>query len=442
MSFGPNLNKTETLKQEDRSFAVHPLKILMIFTRLGLTSFGGPVAHLGYFRSEFVEKRRWLSDQDYADLVALCQFMPGPASSQVGLGIGLRQGGVWGAFAAWCGFTLPSALALLLSALVIVNFRETLSDNVFQGALLGLKIVAIAVVAQAVWGMAKSLAPDRQRGSLALFSAALMLFGPGLSGQDFLGLGSGTVLFWQFSVLILGACAGLFWPGLSGEQNERIEPETAKRAPQGPAKSGASKKAIFWLVLFGLFIFGLPLMNALFESPTLSLFDSFFRSGSLVFGGGHVVLPLLDGEMVATGRVDQDSFLAGYGLAQAVPGPLFTFSAYLGAVQIGSPNGVMGASVALIAMFLPSFFLVFGLVPFWERLRLWQPARQALTGINAAVVGLLLAALYDPVWTAIADEALAPPAILLCFALLALWKMPPWMLVLLAALIGAGLGAI
>jgi chromate transporter len=386
-------------------------EVLAVFLKLGLTSFGGPVAHLGYFHTEFVERRRWLDERTYVDLVALCQFLPGPASSQVGIGTGLLRAGVPGAFAAWVGFTLPSALALVLFAYGVGTLESVLGS----GWLHGLKIAAVAVVAQAVWGMARSLTPDRPRATLAVLAAVLVLLVPSAWGQ-------------------IGAIAAGGLVGVALLREGASTPGSVLHVPIGRAFGLVS------LALFFALLAGLPLVAAAIPSQALALVDSFYRSGSLVFGGGHVVLPLLQAEVVPPGWVSNDAFLAGYGAAQAVPGPLFTFAAYLGAVMGPWPNGWLGAAICLIAVFLPSFLLVFGALPFWAALRGEPRAQAALRGINAAVVGLLLAALYRPVWTsaimAPVDFALAIAA----FLVLAFWKWPPWLVVVLAAVAGGLLG--
>jgi chromate transporter len=386
-------------------------EVLAVFLKLGLTSFGGPVAHLGYFHTELVERRRWLDERSYVDLVALCQFLPGPASSQVGIGAGLLRAGVPGALAAWVGFTLPSAIAMVLFAYGI----GTLEGALGSGWLHGLKIAAVAVVAQAVWGMARSLCPDRPRATLAVFAAVVVLLVPSAWGQ-------------------IGAIAAGGLVGLALLREGASTPGSALHVPIGRTFALVSLAAFFALLA------GLPLLAAAVPSQAVALVDSFYRSGSLVFGGGHVVLPLLQAEVVPPGWVSNDSFLAGYGAAQAVPGPLFTFSAYLGAVMGPWPNGWLGATICLVAVFLPSFLLVFGALPFWAALRGEPRAQAALRGINAAVVGLLLAALYRPVWVsaimAPVDFALAIAA----FLVLALWKWPPWLVVVLAAVAGGVLG--
>lgn len=387
-------------------------EILLIFLRLGVTSFGGPIAHLGYFHDEFVVRRRWLEDKAYADLVALCQFLPGPASSKVGIAIGLSRAGYAGALAAWLGFTMPSALALVLFAYGVEVFGSALGS----GWLHGLKVVAVAVVAQAVLAMMRSLAPDRDRATLAVVAAALVLAVPSTWGQ--------------VGAILLGGLAGITVLRGGAPTDHVAMPHAVSRTA-----------AIVAIVLFFAILFGLPLVIAAVPSHALQLFEAFYRAGSLVFGGGHVVLPLLQASVVPPGWVTNDVFLAGYGAAQAVPGPLFTFAAYLGAVMGPAPNGWAGAALCLVAMFLPAFLLVIGPLPFWDDLRRQPWAQSALRGVNAAVVGLLLAALYDPVWTAgitsAADFALASAAFLLLF----MWKTPPWLVVVLSAVGGALISA-
>lgn len=386
------------------------LGLFLIFLRLGLTSFGGPIAHLGYFREEFVERRKWMTDHAYADLVALCQFLPGPASSQVGIAIGLFRGGLPGALASWLGFTLPSAIALVLFGLVLVN-AGGLADAAW---LHGLKVVAVAVVAQALWGMGKSLCPDRQRASLAVMAALGASLIPGAFGQ--------------VGVIALGALAGWMW----------LRADAALPHSPYPVRYG-KRASVAILLVFGGLLFLLPTIATQNGGYVWQLFDSFFRAGALVFGGGHVVLPLLQAETVPAGWVSNDAFLAGYGAAQAVPGPLFTFAAYLGAVSTQSPNGWLGAAIALVGIFLPSFLLVVGALPLWEGARRHPAMQRAVLGINAAVVGLLLAAFYNPVWTSailsVNDFVLAAGA----FLLLVFWKAPPWLVVILCAAL-AGLG--
>lgn len=382
---------------QDRS----PWAVFLIFLRLGLTSFGGPVAHLGYFREEFVARRRWLTESAYADLVALCQFLPGPASSQVGLALGFSRAGYGGAFAAWLGFTAPSALLLILFALGLSQAEA----GIGAGALHGLKVVAVAVVAQAVWGMGRSLCPDAPRFTLMAAAACCALLFPSVWGQ--------------MGAILAAGLAGLLL----------FKPEDSA-APEAAAPGLSRRAGAFWLALFFGLLVGLPFLAELAPFRAVALVDSFYRAGALVFGGGHVVLPLLQAETGPSGLVGEDLFLAGYGAAQAVPGPLFSFAAFLGAAMNQPPSGWLGGILALLAIFAPGAFLLLGALPFWEDLRRNRRMRAALTGINAAVVGLLLAALYDPVWTAAIhapqDFALA----LAAFAALIFWKAPPWLVVL------------
>ena len=395
--------------RSDARSAGNAWEVFRIFLRLGLTSFGGPVAHLGYYRAEFVERRKWLDEAAYADIVALCQFLPGPASSQVGMSIGILRAGLPGAPAAWLGFTMPSAIAMILFGYGVTRFGD-LSRAAW---LHGLKIVAVAVVAQAVWGMARSLCPDKERATVAVGAAILALAVPSAAGQV------GAI-----------AAGGLVGWGL-----------LASRTPVQPGAPLAVHLPRAWsivaaILFFGLLI-GLPLLAAALPVQSIKLFDSFYRSGALVFGGGHVVLPLLQAEVVPSGWVSNDAFLAGYGAAQAVPGPLFTFAAYLGTVMRPAPNGWIGGLLCLVAIFLPSFLLLIGALPFWDALRRRPAVQSALRGVNAAVVGLLLAALYRPVWTSAifgpADFALGIAA----FLLLALWAVPPWLVVIFGAIAAA-----
>jgi chromate transporter len=385
-------------------------EVLAVFLRLGLTSFGGPVAHLGYFREEFVNRRHWLDDKSYADLVALCQFLPGPASSQVGIAVGLLRAGYAGALAAWTGFTLPSAIALVLFGYGVTSLGNVLGS----GWLHGLKVAAVAVVAQAVLTMMRSLAPDRARATLAVIAAALVLAVPSSWGQ--------------IGAIVLGAVVGLLLFRDAPPADHASLPHPVSRTV-----------AIAAIVLFFAILIGLPLVAAATANHSLQLFEAFYRSGSLVFGGGHVVLPLLQASVVPPGWVSNDAFLAGYGAAQAVPGPLFTFAAYLGTVMGPAPNGWAGATLCLVAMFLPAFLLVIGPLPFWDELRRRPAAQAALRGVNAAVVGLLLAALYNPVWTSgitnAGDFALGVAAFLLLF----MWQTPPWLVVAFCAIGGAAL---
>lgn len=388
------------------------LEVLTASTRLGLTSFGGPVAHLGYYRDEYVVRRSWVDDRTYADLVALCQFLPGPASSQVGIAIGIFRAGLPGGVAAWVGFTLPSAVALVLFGLGLRGM-----DLSGAGWLHGLKLAAVAVVAHAVWGMARALAPDRERATIAIAVALAVSMWPGAATQ----------------VLVIALAGLVGWrllPAPPGPEAPRIA------VPLGRPLGGAALAA--FLALLG----GLPVLRLVVPAGPLAVFDSFYRAGALVFGGGHVVLPLLQAEVVPPGWVTNEQFLAGYGAAQAVPGPLFTFAAYLGAVMRPEPSGWPGAALALVAIFLPGFLLVVGALPFWDVLRERAPFQAALRGINAAVVGLLLGALYAPVWTSAvhgpADFALA----LAAFGLLALWRVPPWLVVVFAAAGGWALASL
>lgn len=391
-------------------------QVFLVFLRLGLTSFGGPVAHLGYFRTEFVERRRWLSEVAYADLVALCQFLPGPASSQVGLALGLSRAGYAGAFAAWAGFTLPSTLALIALALGVAQAGDALGSGAGAGLLHGLKVVAVAVVAQAVWGMARSLCPDAPRRALMLGAAAVLIAWPG------------TVM----QLLVIAAAAAI---GLAAM---RPPPDTAHEPLNIPVGRRAGS---LWLLLFAVLLVGLPLLAAAVPSQALAVVDAFYRAGALVFGGGHVVLPLLQASVVPTGWVGNDAFLAGYVAAQAVPGPLFTFAAFLGASMQSAPTGWAGGLLALAAIFAPAFLLVVGALPFWERLRAQPRVRAALMGINAGVVGLLLAALWNPVITSgirgVADALLAVVALLALMK----WKWPPWVVVAGCATIGWAMAA-
>jgi chromate transporter len=388
-----------------------PLEVLRVFLKLGVSSFGGPVAHIGYFREEFVVRRGWLDDATFSDLVALCQFLPGPASSQVGFSIGLIRAGYLGALAAWTGFTLPSAIALLLFAYGATGLG---GGPLGLGLLHGLKLVAVAIVAQAIWGMARTLCPDRQRGTIAGIAMLIVLF----------STSSGS----QIAAILFGAIAGLW----------------LCRAPS-PASTGAikvpvsRKVGIASLVIFALLLIGLPLLGGLGSSPGVALFDAFYRSGALVFGGGHVVLPLLRSAFVAPGWVSDDAFLAGYGAAQAIPGPLFTFAAYLGAVAEPSPHGVTGAALGLIGIFLPGILILIGTLPFWETFRARAEAQAAMRGINAAVVGILGGAFYDPVWTSSVKTTADFGVALIGFVSLIMWRAPPLLVVVIGAAAGVAL---
>jgi chromate transporter len=378
------------------------LEILIVSTKLGLTAFGGPVAHLGYFHEEYVRKRKWLDEQGYANLVALCQFLPGPASSQVGIGIGVLRGGFLGGILAFVGFTVPSVIALILFALILQGM-----DIGHSGWIHGLKLVAVAVVAHAIIGMAQKLTPDLSRKTIALFALI------------------GTLLwqtaFTQIGIILLAAGVGFF---IYKEQKEDSSPKI-----QFPI---SRKFAYVCLGLFfGLLVF-LPILRELSASSWVAMFDSFYRSGSLVFGGGHVVLPLLEREFVPSGWLSKEAFLAGYGAAQAVPGPLFTFAAYIGAVA----NGWAGGLLATFAIFLPAFLLVLGTLPFWNSLSHNPKIKGALMGVNAAVVGILISAFYNPIWTSSILGPIDFAFAALLFCMLAYWKLPPWMIVVTGAIGG------
>ncbi|MGN6750895.1 MAG: chromate efflux transporter [Xanthobacteraceae bacterium] len=384
-----------------------PFEVLLIFLKLGLSCFGGPIAHIGYFRDEFVVRRRWLDESAYADLVALCQFLPGPASSQVGFSIGLMRAGYLGAAAAWTGFTLPSAILLVLFAYGAGNLHGAIGT----GLLHGLKLVAVAIVAQAVWGMARTLCPDRERASIAAIAALIILF-------------SGASLA-QIGAIVFGAVAGL-WLCRDERPSEpgRLAMPVSRRA------------GVVALFAFFLLLGGLPVLVKLGIAPGAALFEAFYRSGALVFGGGHVVLPLLREAFVTPGWVSDDAFLAGYGAAQAVPGPLFTFGAYLGAVASPPPHGVAGAATGLIGIFLPGILVLLGTLPFWDALRRKTGAQAMMRGVNAAVVGLLAAALYNPVWTSSVQAPADFGIALVGFVLLIAWRAPPLVVVVVSALGG------
>ncbi len=382
------------------------IEIFAVSLKLGLTSFGGPVAHLGYFREEYVNRRKWIDERGYGELVALCQFLPGPASSQVGMGIGMMRGGVVGALLAWAGFTLPSAILMILFALLLQTF-----DASGAGWIHGLKIAAVAVVAQAVIGMGRSLAPDRTRAAIAVLAACAVLLG--------------QTAFSQIAAIAAAAIAGMM-----------LYRETETNTAPGLHVPIGKKFAASCLIAFFVLLALLPLLRSVVDNVWLNLFDGFYRSGALVFGGGHVVLPLLEREVVPTGFVNASDFLSGYAAAQAVPGPLFTFAAYLGMAG----GSWVGALICTIAVFLPAFLLIAGALPFWSLVNRSPNIRAAVTGANAAVVGILLAALYDPVWTSAvgssADFALAA----LLFVLLVFWKLPAWAVVAAGALGGEWLG--
>ncbi|MFT0851711.1 chromate efflux transporter [Achromobacter sp. F4_2707] len=381
-----------------------PSEVLGAFLKLGLTSFGGPIAHLGYFRTEFVERRRWLDDNAYSDLVALCQFLPGPASSQVGMALGLGRAGWAGLLAAWAGFTLPSALALILFAYGIAHHQ----DLAQSGWVHGLKIVAVAIVAQAVWGMAKNLCPDRPRATVAILAALITLTLPSALGQ--------------ISAIALA--------GLWGAVSLRHISAPSYAAHAYPV---SRRQGIAALTLFSLLLIGLPLWVASASSPVLTLLDGVYRAGALVFGGGHVVLPLLQATVVPDGFVSNADFVAGYGAAQAVPGPLFTFAAYLGTIADGPLGGWAGGLTLLGAIFLPAVLVLIAALPFWEALRHRAGMQAALAGVNAGVVGILLSALYDPVWTSAIHDKTDFGLALAAFALLVYGRMPPVFVVALTS---------
>ena len=379
------------------------LEILALSTKLGLTSFGGPTAHLGYFHDEYIQKRKWMDEKSYADLVALCQFLPGPASSQVGIGIGVARAGVLGGIVSFIGFTLPSVIALILFALILQEF-----DINQSGWIHGLKIVAVAVVAHAIIGMAQNLTPDIKRKGIALFALVATLFW--------------QTTFTQMLVIVISALFGYFL-------YKQVQ------IPDG-GKMNFPISRLFGSVCLGLF-FGLlillPIINGLISSNWLAMFDSFYRSGALVFGGGHVVLPLLQSEFVPTDQITEEAFLSGYGATQAVPGPLFTFAAYLGTVMLGWQGGIL----ATIAIFLPAFLLVIGTLPFWDILRSHPKMRGSLMGVNAAVVGILISAFYHPIWTSSILSPIDFAFAASLYSMLAFWKLPPWIVVITGAIGGS-----
>ncbi|TMV50157.1 chromate transporter [Paenibacillus mesophilus] len=386
-----------------KSYLRRLAEVGIVSAKLGLTSFGGPIAHLAYFRDEYVVRRKWLDETSYADLVALCQFLPGPASSQVGIGIGIVRAGLWGGLTAWLGFTLPSVIALVMFAYLMHGF-----DIAGSGWIHGLKIVAVAIVAHAVSGMGQKLASDRSRATIAVLTASV-------------------TLLWQSAVtqVLLIVLAGLIGLRLYRGTVRAESPDLRIRIGR--------KAAVSCLILFGALLIALPIFRQTAVTGWLPLFDSFYRAGSLVFGGGHVVLPLLEREVVPTGWVSQEQFIAGYGAAQAVPGPLFTFASYLGAMT----GGIGGALVATAAIFTPAFLLVVGTLPFWNSLRRSANVQAALTGVQAAVVGILLAALYDPLWTTAIRAPVDFALVSILFMMLAFWKLPPWIVVAAGAAGGA-----
>lgn len=377
------------------------LEILFVSTRLGLTSFGGPVAHLGYFHEEYVRRRKWMDEKAYADLVALCQFLPGPASSQVGIGIGIVRGGILGGITSFIGFTTPSVVALILFALLLSGLD--VSD---AGWLYGLKVVAVAIVAHAILGMASKLTPDTKTRTIAFFALAGVLLW--------------QTTFSQVLFILLAALAGflLFKP-------DRLDTKSS-------AFPISKRLGTVLLSIFGALLVILPILRETFENQTIALFDSFYRAGALVFGGGHVVLPLLERELVPAGFLSEEAFLAGYGAAQAVPGPLFTFASYLGTVINGVPGGIL----ATVAIFLPAFLLILGALPFWDALRHNPKVAGALIGVNAAVVGILIAAFYSPIFTSTVNDAVDFVFAAFLFVMIAYWKLPPWALVIAGVLGG------
>lgn len=381
------------------------IEIFLVSTRLGLTSFGGPTAHLGYFHEEYVRRRKWMDEKSYADLVALCQFLPGPSSSQVGIGIGIMRAGIVGGITSFIGFTFPSVVVLIAFALLMTGF-----DVGNAGWIHGLKIVAVAIVAHAIIGMAKSLTPDLKRKAIAILALLVTILW--------------QTAFSQVAVILMAAFIGFL---LLEQENEGGVVQ-----PRFPVSKQVG--AICLLFFVGLLV-ALPLLKEMTGSYWVAMFDSFYRSGSFVFGGGHVVLPLLEKEFVPTGWMSEEAFLAGYGVTQAVPGPLFTFAAYLGTVM----NGWQGGVVATVAIFLPAFLLVIGALPFWDQLRNHPKITGAIMGMNAAVIGILIAALYSPIWTSsileVKDFALA----VILFSMLSYWKLPPWIIVVTGAVAGLGL---
>lgn len=387
-------------------------EVLAVFLKLGLTCFGGPVAHIGYFRQEFVERRRWLDDEAFTDLFGLCQFLPGPASSQLGFSIGIQRAGWLGGLAAWCGFTLPSVLMLIAFAVM----APSLGGPVGAGLIHGLKLVAVAVVAQAVWDMARRMCPDHRRAGIAL--AALVL------------LSLLTTVYAQLIVIALGAAAGL----LLCRSSET--PPAVSRTPLAQGFLVSRTAGAVALGLFLLLLLGLPALATADAGRSVQVFDAFYRSGALVFGGGHVVLPLLQQQTVATGWVNPNDFLAGYGAAQAVPGPLFTFAAFLGWVSAPAPNHWAGAAIATLGIFLPGLLLVIAALPYWQALRTRPSMVAMLSGVNAAVVGLLAAALYTPVWTSAVLSLLDLAIAAVSFFLLLRWRAPPLAIVALCAVAG------
>ncbi|MFS0781003.1 chromate efflux transporter [Bacillus sp. 1P06AnD] len=400
--------KIDTVKRKRNSTEHSLIDILLVSMKLGFVSFGGPVAHLGYFHEEYIRRRKWMDEKRYADLVALCQFLPGPASSQVGIGIGVFRGGIVGGIVSFLGFTMPSVIALILFALILQGLNI---DN--AGWIHGLKLAAVAIVAHAIIGMAQTLTPDIQRKTIALLALILTLLW--------------QTVFTQVGVILLSAFIGY----LLYNQNK----ETIHSKAQFPI---TKKGGVICLSLFFGLLFLLPIVREVTGSPWVALFDSFYRSGSLVFGGGHVVLPLLENEFVPTGLLSQEAFLAGYGATQAVPGPLFSFSAYLGTAMYGWIGGL----TATIAIFLPAFLLIIGTLPFWDSLRRNPQINGALLGVNAAVVGILISAFYHPIWTSAIIEPIDFAFGAVLFSMIVYWKLPPWMIVMTGAIGGSLLSLI
>ena len=386
-------------------------EVFRAFLVLGVTSFGGPIAHLGYFRDDLVARRRWVSDEEYGEIVALSQFLPGPASSQVGFTLGLLRAGPRGALAAWLAFTLPSAILMVAFA-----YGASLFDNLIgSGILVGLKVVAVAIVAQAVWGMARTLTPDARRAAIAVGAALIVLVFANSLGQ--------------VAAILLGAIAGLALCRTGV-------------AVEGTTLAFPVSRRVGWICLglFAALLVGLPIAASSLHSTALDVADGFYRAGALVFGGGHVVLPLLEAEVVAGGWVSPEEFLAGYGVAQAMPGPLFTFAAYLGALAAPGAAGLLTAALALVAVFVPGFLVLVGVLPFWNTFRHLPSAQALIRGANAAVVGILAAALYDPVFVTAIDGPATFGLALVCFVLLTSWRVPPWAVVVVGAAGGILIG--